>query len=596
MKQLTKFINVFGPQFLLVGLLVVGVGTANAGGLHRPVAVVSDSNGTVLVGNRDSGRIARIKYDREKGSASLSFSEQIAHRISDIALLSDNLLLVADSEANELLAVDVETDGFAVRSRISVDASPVRLAVSTDRQTVAVACLWARRVLFCQIGDSTLRGKGIFKARSAIDLEFSPREMLFVDRAELVVGDSFGSKLVGVQIGAVPTLLANATIPAHNIRGLAIEPRSGRLLVTHQLLNGFLPNSRDHVFWGNVLTNLMRFIELDQLRANGDSYARIHGAIYPLGEEKEGAGDPGRVVATSSGHVVSLLTGVNQVGIRPPGRREFWRIDVGVAPTAVCEVNKSPDGKTLVAVANKYGDSVSLIDLQQARVVQTVSLSGNVDLSLSERGEVLFHDASVSLDGWFSCHSCHPDGHSCDRLNDNLGDNAFGSPKRILSLLGVANTSPWAWNGSQTSIENQVRKSMDSTMRGTEQRTILESEVEAISAYLKTLPFPPGVDAARGVESSLAAKGRAIFKAQNCSECHAPGHYTTDGLRDAGLAGAQDLEFNPPTLRGVSQRQAWLHDGRATTLRSVFVDADHQQAGKLSSDDIDALIAFLRTL
>ena len=96
-------------------------------------------------------------------------------------MLSDNLLLVTDSEANELLAVDVETDGFVVRSRISVDASPVRLAVSPDRRTVAVACLWARRVLFCEIGDSTLQGKGTFKTRSAIDLIFSPREMLFVD-------------------------------------------------------------------------------------------------------------------------------------------------------------------------------------------------------------------------------------------------------------------------------------------------------------------------------------------------------------------------------------------------------------------------------
>ncbi len=596
MKRLVKLMINIGPQIVVVGLLASGAWAADADGLHRPVAVVSNSNGSILIGNRDTGRLARIEFDRKQAPAKVSFSERIAERISDIALLRDDLLLVSDSVANQLLAVDVKADGFVVRSRVSVDASPVRIAVSPDRRTVAVACLWARRVVCFEIGDSSLQVNGLFKVRSTLDLDFSPREMLFVAQDELVVGDSFGAKLVGTRIGAGPKTFSNATIPAHNIRGLAIEPRIGRLMVTHQLLNSFLPNSRDHVFWGNVLTNLMRFIDLDQLRANGDGYAKIHGAIYPLGEEREGAGDPGRVIATSSGYVVALLTGVNQVCIRPPGSRDFQRVDVGMAPNAVCELKQSPEGKTLVAVANKFGESVSLIDLQQAEVIQTVSLSSNADLSLAERGEVLFHDAAISLDGWFSCHSCHADGHSCDRLNDNLGDNGFGSPKRILSLLGVANTTPWAWNGSQTSIENQVRKSMDSTMRGTEQRTIHQREVEAIAAYLKTLPFPPGVDTARGVKNSLAAKGRAIFKAQNCGECHAPEYYTSDGLRDAGLANGQSLEFNPPTLRGVSQRQAWLHDGRARTLRSVFVDSNHQQAGELPSDDVDALIAFLRTL
>ena len=46
-----------------------------------------------------------------------------------------------------------------------------------------------------------------------------------------------------------------------------------------------------------------------------------------------------------------------------------------------------------------------------------------------------------------SCHSCHPDGHTNGLLNDNLGDGNFGAPKRVLSLLGVGQTGPWAWNG-----------------------------------------------------------------------------------------------------------------------------------------------------
>ena len=55
--------------------------------------------------------------------------------------------------------------------------------------------------------------------------------------------------------------------------------------------------------------------------------------------------------------------------------------------------------------------------------------------------------AKLAHDGWFSCHSCHTDGHTNSRLNDSLGDGSFGAPKRVLSLLGVNDTAPWAWNG-----------------------------------------------------------------------------------------------------------------------------------------------------
>ena len=36
-----------------------------------------------------------------------------------------------------------------------------------------------------------------------------------------------------------------------------------------------------------------------------------------------------------------------------------------------------------------------------------------------------------------SCHSCHTDGHTSGRLADTLGDDTFGTPKRVLSLLGL---------------------------------------------------------------------------------------------------------------------------------------------------------------
>ena len=34
-------------------------------------------------------------------------------------------------------------------------------------------------------------------------------------------------------------------------------------------------------------------------------------------------------------------------------------------------------------------------------------------------------------------------------------------------------------------------------------------------------------------------------------------------------------EFNPPSLRGVSNRDSFLHDGRAGSLEDVFVKEKH---------------------
>ena len=78
-------------------------------------------------------------------------------------------------------------------------------------------------------------------------------------------------------------------------------------------------------------------------------------------------------------------------------------------------------------MANTLGDSVSVVDLAKGTVLKEISLGRQSPLGPAERGEQLFYDARLSLEGWFSCHSCHSDGHSNGRLNDNLGDGGFGN-------------------------------------------------------------------------------------------------------------------------------------------------------------------------
>src|SRR2546430_7868047 len=49
------------------------------------------------------------------------------------------------------------------------------------------------------------------------------------------------------------------------------------------------------------------------------------------------------------------------------------------------------------------------------------------------------------------------DGHTNGLLNDNFTDGSFGTPKRVLSLLGVKDTGPWAWTGHLDKLPEQIR-------------------------------------------------------------------------------------------------------------------------------------------
>ena len=71
----------------------------------------------------------------------------------------------------------------------------------------------------------------------------------------------------------------------------------------------------------------------------------------------------------------------------------------------------------------------------------------------------------------------------------------------------------------------------------------------------------------------------------------------SDATYDVGLKDEFDyVKFNPPALRGVSQRDALFHDNRASFLDEVFSKFKHQIDGELSAPDLADLVAFLQSL
>jgi len=162
---------------------------------------------------------------------------------------------------------------------------------------------------------------------------------------------------------------------------------------------------------------------------------------------------------------------------------EYVLARVGTAPNPRALL-LSPDGSRLF-VAERLGDSIAVVDTQRLEVVGRVDLGAPAQLSIERRGERVFHDASITFQGQFSCRSCHPDGHvdglvydfAIDGVGRNLLDNR--------SLLGIADTAPFKWNGKNKSLHEQCGPRFAKVL--TMADPFPEEELDALVAYIQSL-------------------------------------------------------------------------------------------------------------
>jgi YVTN family beta-propeller protein len=550
---------------------------------------LADHGSWLFVANHRSGSIRVI----DTSLLRTLFEVDVGRSLADIAVSpASPLLLAVDEGANELILLSRQGPLLSLIQRLPLPPIPVSIQVVADGSRCFIASLWAR-----QLSEIDLRTVPSRITRT-IPLPFAPREQLVLSASKLVVADAFGGRLAVVDIGR-GQVDSVRSLPAHNIRGLALSQDGKELLLAHQALNGRAATTFDDVHWGNLLTNNLRVLPLhDVLKPDADLLRASR--LHYFGDVGSAAGDPARMAVAGDGKVVVTLAGVGEVALGHEKEYRWQRLRVGQRPTAVV---LSPDGRWAY-VGNQFADSVSVIDLPNGKVTANVSLGPMPVLTASDRGEQLFYDARLAHDGWMSCHSCHTDGHSNGQLADTLGDGSFGTPKRVLSLLGVRDTAPYAWNGSMPNLESQIRKSIATTMHGANPT---DQQVADLTAYLRTLaPAPSRAQATEQAGSgsnvsprheAAIRRGREVFHAQSCDHCHAPPEYTSKATYDVGMKDeAGNMRFNPPSLRGVSQAGPYFHDNRAATLDEVVRRYRHQLPNGLPQKEVADLLAFLDSL
>ena len=549
-----------------------------AASFREPVALaISDDGSRLYAACSRSGSLVVI----DSSTGKVLTEHSVGRSLADIAGISHSARFIAvDRLANTVIEIEVEHDAVRTIARVNVPDDPVTLVVSGDGTVAAVASLTGRRLSIVSPRPETL------EMTKTIELSFPPRKLAWLaDGKTLIVADAFGGSLAVID-AARGTIVSTFSIPAHNIRGLAVSPDGKSLAIAHQVLHPLARTTFEDVHWGSVISNHVRILRVKTLVEPGKNADPLRGStLIDLGETGHAAGDPAAVAYDGEGRLIVALAGVDEVVIDADGSGAPQRMAVGRCPTALLLAQ----GGKVAWVANRFDDTVSQVPLRGGRL-KTIALGPRPALSAIEHGERLFHDARLSHDGWMSCQSCHTDGHTNGLLIDTLGDGSFGAPKLVPSLLGVGTTAPWGWTGAFPRLEDQVRSSVETTMRG---KPPMPCDVEDLTAFLKTLkPRRAGSD-----QTAAMARGRAVFEAKRCAECHAPSEYTTNDQFDVGLVDeVGNRKFNPPSLRGVGLRSAFLHDGRAATLEDVFSRVKHPRDTEMKADEVADLAAFLKSL
>jgi mono/diheme cytochrome c family protein len=614
---------------------------------RRPMAIAKLDHSTAVVANR-CGTLSVVDLN----DWAVVSEYHLGGRLTDLATVN-GLLLVTDAESSRLSLINISRQSAQVLYEVPVPTYPVTVQVTPDGASCTVASRWARKLTFVSLdrlaitetidldfcpgeqlhvpSDSRMLLADAFTGRLAVvntsthkvehvhdfgahnvrGLALSDAGQTLVvshqilndaalpRRSDIVWGvmisnllrtaklDSVLDGKSGAMYGGLTMTVGYAGQGAGDPDSLFVD-EAGRAVIALAGVNEVsigVPGSRafQRIGVGTRPIDLLplsegRFVVVNELSDSLTLVDMTKEAATTLAAQSEMSAE--KSIARKS---VSKTPAAKSDRSSPPYDDEYEDAD--------SYDSKYGDKSAYDVTARAYGSTYQSSEIYTSHL----SLGPTPDLGPVERGERLFFSARLSHASWFSCHSCHVDGHTNGGRSDTFGDDTEGAPKRVLSLLGVGETGPWGWNGQKTTLPKQIHQSAASTMRG---KGVSDKSASDLAAFLKTLPPPPPFEpATTSADRALVKDGRRLFESLSCTDCHTGTTLTSADVYDVGLVDERGLrKFNPPTLRGVGYRENLFHDKRASSLEEVFTRFDHKLDRKLSDTELNLLLRYLRSL
>lgn len=217
----------------------------------------------------------------------------------------------------------------------------------------------------------------------------------------------------------------------------------------------------------------------------------------PHSERQKSVGDPRAILWNTSG-TMAFVTGMgsgNLIAVTAAGNRSkpALQLEDGACGLALDE------NRNRLYVLNRFAATISVVDVEQWRVAQSVSLFDPTPLAIKQGRKHFYDTHKTSGLGHISCASCHPDGR-LDRLAWDLGDPAgsiiafspfqfhpMKGPMVTMTLQDIIGHEPLHWRGDRRSIEE-----FNPTFRDLQAAELLTSnEMREFKMFLSTLTFPP---------------------------------------------------------------------------------------------------------
>lgn len=579
----------------------------------------------------ETSPVAPKKWDLERYHSPNSVAVSAARKELYVVNTTMNTLSIIDQEQRALLA------------EVHLGRFPVDAVLSKDERVLYVSCLYDYCVQAIDLDTREVIGKAnvgyepyglclssdgqrLYVANSISDtvmaLNAATLEVIFerpVGRAPKFIVELPESKRIAVSNG-----LSRYISILDSITGELLEERAfGRaslMKAITALQGGEYLIAAGLIAHDDVVTMQ---IERGWINSNGLYVMKPedpkHAVIVPLDSLLNGAANPWDVVISPDQKTLYVsLAGMHEVAYvdlekflalvestRPEERvrlsqdvEVFDRLKLG---KRVETGGLGPRGMALDAarnelyVANYFSNDISVMDAISGEVQAVIALGEAKEMTLWRKGELLFNDARICQQNYYSCASCHQEDATMDGLNWDLINDGRGNPKNAKSLHDSMDTPPVMWSGVRANMFAGVAAG---------QRFLgfipNEANHEALLEFIGNPRRAPNPYLAENTDA--AKRGEVVFYRSRCHACHYGSTYTDGRKHDVGLRAPFELRsrFYTPSLRETYRTGPFLHHGFADTYEEIFREYNqenkHGLTSHLSDEELDDLIAYLKTL
>lgn len=567
---------------------------------------LADNGKTLFVANRANKELLRMSADEQKVEKRISFASPVNALTQDP---SGRLWVVCDGNNGMLYELDGKK--HRVLSKTRSGATPSAILYNTLSKTLWIAQRFNNELWEVNPSNRQVMAKVSVGREPVAMVAFAGDSCLLVannlpEMAATAYPIASQLDVVDVKKKAVASriLLPNGST---DVKGVATDARRSYAYVTHLIARYQLPTNQLDRGW--MSTNALSIIDLK---------TRKWLTSVLLDTPQKGAANPWSVIVTPDDKQIIVAASGSQELVRIDRTALHQRLEKAKRGEAVTPSMKSWDNipndagflygirdfiptqgkgpRSVVAMGNRiytanfYTSELVSMDASGKDVRKQV-LGAPLTFTKEGKGDMYFHDATLSFQSWQSCATCHPNDARVDGLNWDLLNDGMGNPKNTKTLMLSHQTAPCMATGIRKDAETAVRSGVKYILFGEAE----EEVYEAMDAYLKSLKPVPSPYLVKGKLSDKAQKGKQLFQ-QSCASCHSGQFYTDQKQYKVEWTTGPDkgLSMDVPALSECWRTAPYLYDGRSCSMKEML--KIHGPKKQISPKELDELEEYVLSL